>query len=56
MKALYSAQGVPLQKYEKIFFRSKISDENEIVCEPDVDEFIENYKTDFKSLYDVYTN
>ena len=52
VKALYSDQGVPLQKYAAVSFKPKLSDEGEIVYEPDVDAFIENYKKDFKSLYD----
>ncbi len=52
IKALYSDQSAPLQKYASVSFKPKQSDEGEIVFEPDVDEFIENYKKDFKSLYD----
>ena len=52
VKALYSDQSVPLQKYASVSFKPKLSDEGEIVYEPDVDAFIENYKKDFKSLYD----
>lgn len=52
VRALYSDQGVPLQKYAAVSFKPKLSDEGEIVYEPDVDAFIENYKKDFKFLYD----
>ena len=52
VKALYSDQSAPLQKYAAVSFKPKSSDEGEIVYEPDVDAFIENYKKDFKTLYD----
>ncbi len=52
IKALYSDQSVPLQKYAAVSFKPKLSDKGEIVYKPDVDEFIENYKKDFKALYD----
>lgn len=52
VKALYSDQNAPLQKYAAVSFKPKLSDEGKIVYEPDVDAFIENYKNDFKALYD----
>ena len=52
IKALYSDQSVPLQKYAAVSFKPKRSDEGEIVFEPDAGEFIENYRNDFKALYD----
>lgn len=51
VKALYSDQNAPLQKYAAVSFKPKLSDDGKIVYKPDVDEFIENYKKDFKALY-----
>lgn len=52
IKALYSDQSAPLQNYAAVSFKPKLGDEGEIVYKPDVDEFIENYKKNFKALYD----
>ncbi len=52
VKAFYSDKNAPLQKYAAVSFKPKLSDEGEIVYVPDVDAFIENYKNDFKALYD----
>ena len=52
MKAFYSDKSAPLQKYAAVSFKPELSDEGEIVYVPDVDAFIENYKKDFKALYD----